>query len=188
MKIFKTFLLFAFLVVPFTSAHAKVLIDMSDFKNWRDADSNPGFNAQVTVDKENNYSIIALTGDKKFGKVMSSQKGLTVKIEEKTKFYIKLKEDIQDGSITVNLMTAGEPYDAHKLIAAKDKRGVYSARIADKTPWFGEYTFWIEIWLGGDNDPEAVISSIKITDGKKTIAKTKVKKRGMKRYKKIKKK
>ncbi|MBN1595273.1 hypothetical protein JW933_05025, partial [candidate division FCPU426 bacterium] len=83
--------------------------------------------------------------------------------------YVKLQNDINDGSITINLMTAAEPYDAHKIIAAVDKKGVYSAKIAEKTPWTGKHSFWVEVWLGGENEPVAKISGIKITDGKKTV-------------------
>ncbi len=180
MRLLRVLLITVFALSSIGLAQAKVLVDMSsDFKNWRDESSNPGFNAEFKMSKEKKYGIISLAPDHKFGKVMSPEEGVTVNIDENTKIFIKLKEDIEDGSVTVNLMTAAEPYDAHKIIGSVDKKGVYFAKIAEKTPWSGKHSFWVEVWLGGENNPKARLSGLKITDGKKTVKKKmrKVKKR-----------
>ncbi len=189
MKFLKVFLTAVFALGIVASVQGKNLYK-DDFSDWRDESTNPGFKAKFELDEKNEIGIITAIPEKKIGKVMSSEAGITINIEENTELSLKLLDDISQGSITVKLMTAGDPYDSHKLIAEASDKGVYTAKLAEKTPWPGqeEHTFWIEIWIGGEENPVAKISDVCITDGKKIVAKEKGRKSKIKKKSRIKKK
>jgi hypothetical protein len=187
MKILRILAAMVFTLSLICSAHAKIIFK-DKFEDWRDEDSNPGFNGEFKLDKENMVGIIKVAPEKQFGKVMSDEEGITTKIGEKTKLYFKLLEDIDGGDITVNLMTAGEPYDSHEILSKLKKKGIYRVVLSEKVPWTGEHKFWVEIWIGGESGKtKAKFAPIKISDGKKAAKKLKSSKSKSKKKKKKKK-
>lgn len=156
-----------------SSGHAKILWQ-SDWKNWRDQSSNPGFDANLEVDEQKSVGVVKTDSETSYGKIMSPEAGINQVLDENTTLNLELLEDIPEGDIKVDLMTAAEPYDSHTIIGPIDKKGVYSVKINEKAPWTGNHSFWVAIWLEGFNRT-AKIGKIQITDGKKMVKKRVVK-------------
>lgn len=182
MKAIRITMAILFMAMLAGSAQAKVLWE-NDWKNWRDQDTNPGFDATLEVNEKKNIGIARTDEETSYGKVMSPEEGINITIDKDTTITLELLVDIPEGDIKVNLMTAAEPYDGHTVIDATDKKGIYKAKIAKKTPWTGKHTFWVAIWVEGF-DRVAKIGRIQITDGKKITKRTTTKKKKVVRKKK----
>ena len=155
------------------TAQAKVLYQ-EDFQDWRDENTNPGFNANFEYDKDDEVAVIKTGSDINFGKVMSAEQGITMEIDEDATLAFKVLEDIPKGNLKVHLMTAGEPYDSHEMIRVF-KKGDYKVKLAEKTPWTGEHTFWLEMWVEGF-DRTVKITDVRFTDGEEEVEKSSSKK------------
>ncbi|MCD4814480.1 hypothetical protein K8S19_12420 [bacterium] len=189
MKVLKILLVATFAISLSALVQAKVLWS-NDFSGWRDQSTNPGFDANMKVDTEKKIGTITTPEDTSYGKIMSAEEGIEIEVTEDTIFEIDIKEDIPEGALKINLMSNTEPYDTHEIIPATDKKGIQRVKIAEKTPWRGKHGFWISIWLEGFGRT-AMVSDIKITDGKLAEKKVVKKKKTAKKkrvYRKKKKK
>lgn len=153
------------------SSQAKVLWQ-NDWKNWRDQNSNPGFDATLEVDDQKGVGTAKTDAETSYGKIMSPEAGINLELDASTTLHLELLEDIPEGDIKVDLMTSAEPYDSHTVLGPVDKKGTLTVKIAEKTPWTGKHGFWITVWLEGF-DRTAKIGKIAITDGKVSVKNTK---------------
>jgi hypothetical protein len=147
------------------SSQAKVLWQ-NDWKNWRDQNTNPGFDASLNVDEKTGVGTVHTDADTSYGKIMSPEPGINLELDANSTLTLELMEDIAEGDIKVDLMTSTEPYDSHTIIGPIDKKGQYVIKITEKTPWNAKHGFWITVWLEGF-DRTAKIGKISITDGKR---------------------
>lgn len=171
MKVLKLGLTMVLALGLVSSLQAKVLYQ-DDFSNWRDETNNPGFNAKIKADSSSKSAVVTTSPENTYGKVMSPEGGISVDINENTEITFELMGDIPKGDVKFNLMTAADPYDSHEVIPAQSKKGVYKAKLAEKTPWSGNHKFWVELWLEGA-DRTAKIANLKITDGQEEVVETK---------------
>lgn len=154
------------------SSQAKVLWQ-NDWKNWRDQNTNPGFDATLDVDEQKNIGVAKTDAETSYGKIMSPEAGISMELDASTTLHLELLEDIPEGDIKVDLMTSAEPYDSHTILGPLDKKGTYTVKVTEKTPWTGKHGFWVTIWVEGF-DRTAKIGKIAITDGKQTVKKKRV--------------
>jgi hypothetical protein len=164
---FRYFAVIGLLSIFIAGSSQAMTLWKNDWKNWRDQASNPGFDATLQIDEQKGIGTAKTDADTSYGKIMSPEAGINILLNENTTLIVELLEDIPEGDIKVDLMTAAEPYDAHTVIGPVDKKGTYKVKITEKAPWTGNHGFWISIWLEGF-DRTAKIGKIQITDGKNT--------------------
>lgn len=134
------------------SAYAEILkadgvVFREPFDHWRDQSTDPGFNTSVQA-SGSSLRITALNAA--FGHAMSKPDPITINITKKTEMSLMVDRLDLGAIATVRLMSAYEPYDSYQVARIQNKLGEYRGSLTELTGWQGLTSFWIEVWVEGD--------------------------------------
>ncbi|MBN1595272.1 hypothetical protein JW933_05020 [candidate division FCPU426 bacterium] len=136
---------------------------------WRTEASDMGFGSEL--DFAGKYPRLRMVPGKRYCKLMSPADAIKTEITSNTQLEVALG-DMGTSKMKVELMISRDPYTAYTLIPDITKDGIYVMNISEKTEWEGPQEFWIQIWLGSEQDPEtekgAEIKHIRVFDAQKS--------------------
>lgn len=127
--------------------------------DWRGNRTDAGFNTLFTLD--GGVPRFKLLPDCRNGKVLSPTPGIRGNLTSKTEFSVEI-QDLGGLRAKIDLMETKPPYETRTILDWISRPGTYKARVAQKTGWKGQKTFWIQMWLEPAAKPEGNAAGVAV--------------------------